>query len=187
MTIRIIAAAFLALPVALSAQMPMQPGQSMAGMGGEGAPPATCPATPAPLPPELAGWAGRAPVVAASDDAGLAAAMLVPGKGADVALKPTPSVRYPTRPSHPGGSVSSGGLLAFDVAQAGTYRVAIGSGAWLEVVRDGQAVESTAHGHGPACTGIGKMVDFPLTQGRYLLEIAGNGSPAIPVLVTRLP
>jgi hypothetical protein len=147
----------------------------------------TCPATPATLPPELTGWAGRAPILAATDASGLAAATLMPGKGADVSLKPTPEVHYPLRPSHPGGSVSSGGLLAFEVATAGTYRVAIGSGAWIEVVRDGASLQSTAHGHGPACSGIGKMVDFPLTQGRYMLEIAGNGAPSIAVLVTRVP
>jgi hypothetical protein len=154
---------------------------------GEEAPAVACAATPAAPPLALAGWAGRVAVTAAVDPSGLASAMLVPGKGADVTLKPTPQITYPLRPSHPGGSVSSGGLLAFDVTEAGTYRVAIGSGAWLEVVRDGTGIESTAHGRGPACTGIGKMVDFPLTPGRHLLEIAGNGTPSIAVLVTRLP
>ncbi len=117
----------------------------------------------------------------------LAGAMLTPGKGADVALLPTPDVVYPVRASRPGGSVSHGGLLGFAVTQAGTYRVAIGSGAWIEVVRDGQALVSTAHSPGPACTGVRKMVDFALTPGAYLLEIAGNGTPGLSVLVTLLP
>lgn len=152
----------------------------------EMAAPETCTAF-APPPPELAGWAGRAAVSAAAKPDALASATLTPGKGADVALLPTTDVTYPVRPGHPGGSVSSGGLLAFTVTQAGTYRVAIGSGAWLEVVRDGATVTSSAHGRGPACTGVRKMVDFPLTSGNYLLEIAGNGTPTLPVLVTRLP
>jgi hypothetical protein len=58
--------------------------------------------------------------------------VLVPGKAAAVALLPTPEVHYPLRPEKPGGSVSHGGLLALEVARAGTYRVAIGSGpGWM--------------------------------------------------------
>ncbi len=153
----------------------------------EGQPAPTCPATPVAPPPELAGWAGRVPVSAAVKPDALASAILTPGKGADVALLSTPDVAFPVRPSHPGGSVSYGGLLGFTVTEAGTYRVGIGSGAWLEMVRDGQALVSTAHSPGPACTGLRKMVDFALTPGTYLLEISGNGAASLPVLVTRLP
>ena len=82
---------------------------------------------------------------------------------------------------------SHGGLVGFSVTEAGTYRVALGSGAWIDVVRGGKAAASTAHGHGPACSGVRKTVDFPLTPGRYILQIAGNGTPSIAVMVTRLP
>jgi len=146
-----------------------------------------CPATPAPLPAELAGWQARVPLAAAGDAGALGGATLTVGKGADVALLPTPQVKFPLRPEHPGGSVSHAGLLAFTVTQAGTYRVGIGSSAWIDVVRDGKAVTSIKHGHGPDCSGIHKMVDFPLTPGAYVLEIAGNGTASLPVLVTQLP
>jgi hypothetical protein len=147
----------------------------------------TCPADPVVPPPELSGWVGRVPVRAAGKPDALGAATITPGKGADVALLSVPDVTYPVRPSHPGGTVSYGGLIGFSVAQAGTYRVGIGSGAWLEMVRDGQALVSTAHSPGPACTGVRKMVDFALSPGSYLLEISGNGTPTLPVLVARLP
>lgn len=156
--------------------------EPMAGMAMPG-----CTATPAPLPPELAGWAARASLSAAADVHGIGAAQLEIGQGADVALLPTPSVTYPLRPGKPGGSVSHGGLLGFTVKQAGSYRVALGSGAWIDLVRGGKPVESAAHGHGPDCTGVRKMVDFPLKPGRYILQIAGNGEATLPVLVTRLP
>jgi hypothetical protein len=54
-------------------------------------------------------------------------------------------------------------------------------------VRDEQAVKSTAHGHGPNCTGIRKMVDYPLTPGPYILQISANGQPQMTVLLARLP
>jgi hypothetical protein len=85
------------------------------------------------------------------------------------------------------GSVSYGGLIGVTVAQPGSYRVALSSGAWIDLVRDGKAVTSTAHGHGPACTGVLKMVDFPLTPGRYTLQIGANGGARMTVLVARLP
>lgn len=147
----------------------------------------TCPADPVAPPPELSGWVGRVSVSATGKPDALGAATITPGKGADVALLSVPDVTYPVRPSHPGGTVSYGGLIGFTVTQAGTYRVGIGSGAWLEMVRDGHALVSTAHSPGPACTGLRKMVDFALTPGSYLLEISGNGAPTLPVLVTRLP
>jgi hypothetical protein len=146
-----------------------------------------CPATPAPLPTELAGWAAMAPVQAATSAAAIDAATLKIGQGARATLAPTPSVTYPLRPEHPGGTVSKGGLFAFTVADGGRYRVAIGSGAWLDVVRDGKAVLSVAHGHGPDCSGIKKMVDFDLTPGRYVLQVAGNGEAELPLMVAKLP
>jgi hypothetical protein len=48
-------------------------------------------------------------------------------------------------------------------------------------------VKSTAHGHGPNCTGIRKMVDYRLTPGPYILQISANGQPQMTVLLARLP
>jgi hypothetical protein len=152
----------------------------------EAAAPADCPATAAP-PAEMAGWAGRTLLAAADGAKGLSKATLAVGQGIDAALRPTGEVRYVLRPEKPGGSVSHGGLFGFAIAEPGTYRVAIGSGAWIDVLKDGKAVTSSAHGHGPACTGIRKMVDFPLAPGRYVLQIAANGEPTLPLLLTRLP
>jgi len=55
------------------------------------------------------------------------------------------------------------------------------------VVSGGKAAASVAHSHGPDCSGVRKMVDFPLTPGTYTLQIAGSRQRAITVLVTPLP
>lgn len=150
------------------------------------APPADCSAAPA-LPADLAGWTARSPLTGASKAGGLSRAALTIGKGVDAALTSTADVRYVVRPEKPGGSVSYGGLFGFTIAEAGTYRVALGSGAWIDVLKDGKAATSSAHGHGPACSGVRKMVDFALEPGRYVLQIAANGTPTLPLLLTRLP
>lgn len=143
----------------------------------------------APVKPEgpLAAWENPVELAAAGRDRDLAAAKLPVGQAARVALLQTPEVRYALRPEKPGGSVSHGGMVAFSVAEAGTYRVALGSGAWVDIVADGKAAISTAHGHGPACTGIRKMVDFALEPGDYILQIAANGAPQANVLIARIP
>lgn len=147
----------------------------------------TCPRDAAPIPPELAGWSGRKPMTAAIDAASLAGAPLTPGNAVDLALAPTPGVTYVLRPSRPGGSVSHGGMVAITIGEAGTYRVAIGSAAWLDIVRDGASLESVGHGHGPACSGIRKMVDFALKPGSYVLQIVGNGATTLPLTIVKLP
>lgn len=91
------------------------------------------------------------------------------------------------RPEKPGGTVSHGGVLRFTVAEEGVWRIALSSGAWVDVVKDGKASTSVAHGRGPDCSGIRKMVDYRLSPGTYLLQIAANGFDTLTVMVARLP
>ncbi|WP_334183491.1 homogentisate 1,2-dioxygenase [Novosphingobium sp.] len=155
--------------------------------------PMACPSDPVDLPPELAAWTSRKPLLAARDTRSLSGARIDPGKAIEGGLRPTSEMRYAQRPEKPGGSVSFGGLYTFSVADAGSYRVALGAAAWVDVVKagakagNGTVMTSTAHGHGPDCSGIRKMVDFTLQPGTYLLQISGNAMDRLPLLVTRLP
>ncbi len=148
-------------------------------------PAATCAATPAPPPPGLEGWSLRRPVRAGAS--ATSATALPVGVGVTATLLATPKVSYALRPEKAGGSVSSGGMFAFTVPAAGRYRVALGSAAWIDVLSGTTPATSVAHGHGPDCTGVRKMVDFDLKPGRYLLQIAGNGAATLPLMVARIP
>jgi hypothetical protein len=139
------------------------------------------------LPADLGGWCTRRPAASAADSKGLAAARLEVGRAYRATLTSTGDVHYIARPEKPGGSVSFGGMFTFTVKDSGTYRVALGSGAWIDLLKDAKAVASTAHGHGPEGSGIRKMVDFPLAPGRYTLQIAANGEPALTLMIVRLP
>lgn len=164
------------------------PAATQAPMGGEGMVAAPkCPADAEPMPPALAGWSKRTAMAAATDAKSLDKGWLAPGVAVDLQLVQTPQVAYVKRPDHPGGSVSYGGMIAFATDHAGTVRVAIGSGAWIDVIdADGKEMISTAHGHGPNCSGIRKMVDFPMKPGHYVIEIAGNGAATLPLIVAPL-
>lgn len=139
----------------------------------QGAAPPACTA-PAELPAALAGWTTPGVLKAAASIKGSVTVRLTPGKAVALKLLPTPKVAYPLRPEKPGGSVSYGGLASFTVAEEGVWRVALSSGAWVDVVKDGSASQSVAHGRGPDCSGIRKMVDYRLTPGTYTLQIAAT-------------
>lgn len=149
--------------------------------------PETCPTPSAPLPADLAAWKTGPSLAAATDRATIARTRLKVGRRTELMLAPSDTVRYPFTPSKPGEPTSLGGMASFSIARAGTYRVLLGTPAWIDVVKGRTAQTSVAHAHGASCSGIAKMVDFKLAPGRYTLQIAGSKAAAAPVLITRRP
>lgn len=135
------------------------------------------------MPAGFSGWSMRAPL--ASGRAPRSAPVLVVGRGADLSLHPVVQVRALLPWGKAPAAETQGGLAMFQVARAGTYRVGLGSAAWIDVVHAGRTVPSSAHGHGPMCTGIRKIVDFKLKPGRYVLQISGSAAPNVAVLIAR--
>ncbi|MEH3157740.1 MAG: hypothetical protein PGN08_01770 [Sphingomonas taxi] len=140
-----------------------------------------CPATPAPPPAELSGWSAMAPIGAGADAA--AVAPLAIGRGARATLVPSATLRFARAPEKAAAPGSFGGLFAVTVARAGRYRIALGEGAWVDVIDGDRILASVAHGHGPACSPVRKMVDFDLAPGRYILQVAGARGATLPLLV----
>ncbi|MET0271252.1 MAG: homogentisate 1,2-dioxygenase [Sphingomonas sp.] len=170
----------LAASIALSLMLAAASPQAMEGMDH-----AQAPCVAASLPAGMEGWSRRTPVAAGAS--ATTATPLPIGEGATATLLPMPGVAYAVRPGKAGEPTGHGGLFAFTVPTAGRYRVALGSGGWIDVVSGGMPVASAAHAHGPACTDVRKMVDFDLRPGRHLLQIAGGGSATLPLMVSRLP
>lgn len=132
---------------------------------------------------ELAPWASPAPLNSANTVTQLPEAQIIAGQAIELGLHPVGAVKFPVVPGKPGGN---GGLVELTIAEAGTYRVALGTGAWIDLVRDGKAVESTAHGHGSIC-GVRKLVEFPLQPGKYVLALSANLEMRSQVLVAKKP
>lgn len=137
----------------------------------------------APPPAELAAWGAAQPLAGApaAEDAGQAVLPL--GAAREIGLLPVGEVKYAVQPVRPDEGAVHGGLVAFDVARRGTYRVALGSGAWIEVISGTRARQSTGHGHGPECSGIRKIVDFDLAPGRYLLQLSASKEARVTALI----
>ncbi len=140
----------------------------------------TCPIAGV-IPKGLEGWRSMTPVAAGKTPAAIAV-----GKGTRATLLPSADVTYPLAPAKPGPAGTSGGVFAFEVTRPGRYRVALGAGAWIDVVQGRKALESKAHSHGPDCSPVTKMVDFDLARGRYLLEVAGSPTPTLGLMVAKV-
>ena len=141
-----------------------------------------CPALPA----ELAGWATGTPLAAATTPTALAKALVKIGSRSDLALAPTPQVSFATTPNKAPAPTTNSGMVIFTVTTAGTYRVALGTSAWINVVQGGKFLSSTAHTHKLGCAGVRKLVDFALTPGNYVLQIEGGRDAVAGVLIARL-
>lgn len=122
-----------------------------------------CAATDAALPANLTGWTARA------DGFGVNQAVTL-GAG-DVAKLPGVPAG-----AKPGGAV----MIGFRIETAGRYGVALDQRGWIDVVpgvAGGEALKSTAHGHGPECSSIRKIVRFDLQPGLYRLYLTGLDQP----------
>ena len=146
---------------------------SAPAMAAEEKAPASCAAIDTALPAELAHWTHR------SDGA------IAVGQARNAVLTPIANVTFPVAPERAADAGTFGAVLAFDVTAPGTYRVALGQGAWIDLVKDGKALTSTAHGHGPACSTIRKIVDFDLGPGHYTLQLSGAKAAAMAVMVVK--
>ena len=144
-------------------------------------------AAPAPPPPEFAGWGAPADLAAAHRAADLPKAQIVPGKAVNALLAPVDAIEYRAPPQKADGPQVYGGLYLLKIPEAGTYRIQSGaSPPWMDLFQDRTMVKSVSYGHGPACTGLGKYVDFPLQPGDYLVQFSESLKPQTEIMVVKL-
>lgn len=133
---------------------------------------------------EFAAWADPVDLTSANYASQLPDAQIGPGQAVELVLHPAGAVRYPVGPGKPGGQ---GGLAELTIETPGTYRVALGSPGWIDLIARGKVLVSSAHGHGAPCTGIRKIVDFVLKPGRYVVAISAAPEMRTRLLVARRP
>lgn len=131
-----------------------------------------CPATPAALPADLAGWTATGGDLASGK--AVAVATMDP---ATIRLAGVPLPRQPGRLA----------LQTVRIATAGTYGIALDQKGWIDLYRTGDAtaVKTVQHGHGPACSGIRKIVRFALTPGEYRVVVGGLAGQTARLMLVR--
>lgn len=140
------------------------------------------------LPDDLAGWAAEPVSAVAANSAAMQAPLLEPSQRASVTLHPAASVALALAPEQVRTPDDAhAGLLTFRVEADGVWRVSASKGVWIDVLADGERINSTAFGQLAPCTSIRKVVEFPLTAGDYLLQLSGNPGATIDVMISPKP
>ncbi len=147
------------------------------------APPA-CTAVDKAVPAPWTGWTTPEPVQGGATLG--TAGKLVVGHTYSAALSASPALAYVVPLPKPAAAGSFAGLFTLSIVTAGTYSIALSNGAWIDVAPSGgPALASVAHGHGPACTTIHKVVDFALQPGAYVVQV--SGAQTSPVVIEVAP
>jgi len=85
-----------------------------------------------------------------------------------------------------GANPGKAATIAFRITAAGTYGIALDQPGWIDVLpgaAGGSALVSTAHGHGPECSTIRKIVRYKLDPGSYRLYLTGLTQPKAKVML----
>jgi hypothetical protein len=103
-------------------------------------------------------------------------------------LKPQEDVKYAIPPSKKMlADGAYGGLLKLKVARAGTYRIAIDAGFWLDVVVDGKSLPAADFNGQRGCVGPRKIVVYELPGNVELtLQVAASTDARAKLSVTQV-
>ncbi len=132
-------------------------------------------AAPVPVPAEWAGWESPSP---ASEDG-----VISVGTAWTFTLAPVAEVPLTGFDGKELPEGSMGAVLTFTAAQDGTYLITVADPMWIDVIGPDGVVESSTHGHGPDCSGIGKIVHFPLKAGSYRVELSAGQTGASRLMI----
>ena len=115
------------------------------------------------------------------------AAMVQPLAAAvNVALAPYAGAKLPVPPSRAPKSPDSyaGFVNAPALPKPGTYRVTLSAPAWIDVVQNGHALQSTAFSGASGCAGVAKSVKFELSAAPFTVELSGTTARTLSFVVT---
>ncbi|WP_116091221.1 hypothetical protein [Sphingomonas crusticola] len=113
-----------------------------------------------------------------------AGSTLAIGKEATLPLKPATGVHFEPALLRPAKAGTYGGYFPITASRAGRYRFALSSDAWMNLVDHGKRLKTAAHSHGPACSGIAKIVEYDLKPGRYWVQLSEAKEPTIGAMVS---
>jgi hypothetical protein len=114
---------------------------------------------------------------------GMTADVIAPGKNIVLTLEPIDSVTFPLPLERKPAPGTFGGVYHVTVATAGTDRVVLQNGAWIDLVRDGKSLTSVGHMEGAPCSGIRKIVDFALQPGTYAVQLSSAKTKEMRILI----
>lgn len=143
------------------------------------------------------GWNDPAPLAALAAGSAENRPVLPPVRAMNIALKPTPDMRFLLPPGQPGTPASYAGIVYFTAPVRGTYRFLSSEDPWYDVIGvtgapgapgAGGMASPVARSHDRDCTPVTrKMIDYTLEPGEYALQIARTSTPEVVLLLLPLP
>ncbi|RVT41152.1 hypothetical protein [Sphingobium algorifonticola] len=112
---------------------------------------------------------------------------LLLGSALEATLHPQGHMVYAAKPGKDGGAATFGGIFRLNLAKPSRVGIALSGAAWLDVVIGAAPAVSIDHGHGPACSGIRKIVWFNLPKGANLVQIANAPTETIRIMAIEKP
>ncbi len=106
--------------------------------------------------------------------------------GEALTLAPQATAKLPQAPSRPPKFPNSyaGFVTLAAPASAGTYRITLTHGAWIDVVQGGHLLKSVDHTGAVGCAGLAKSVKFNLAATPFTVEISSSTAPSLALVVT---
>jgi hypothetical protein len=112
-------------------------------------------------------------------------AEIAPSAAAKLSLAPIADAKLPQEPTRkPKDGTFAGFVRVAAPSKAGTYKVTMSKGGWIDVFQDGREVKSGAFSGATGCEGVRKSVKFNLTATPVLLVITGAPDTEIGVILT---
>ena len=110
---------------------------------------------------------------------------IAPAAAAKVALAPIAEAKLPQEPTRkPRDGTFAGFVRVAAPPKAGTYKVTMSKGGWIDVFQDGHEVKSGAFSGATGCESLRKSVKFDLSPAPVLLVITGAPDKEIALVVT---
>ncbi|WP_375195428.1 hypothetical protein [Sphingobium sp.] len=136
-------------------------------------------ASPTPLAEPWTSWTQSGSAIAGATVS--TAPRLILGKPVTATLRPAVQVQYVLAPRK-NAPKSRGGLFILAVKDAARIGIALSEAAWIDAAMGKTALPSVDHGHGPACSGIRKIVWFDLAPGLHTIQIASATQSTIRIM-----
>jgi hypothetical protein len=112
---------------------------------------------------------------------------IAPGTAETLTLVDVADLRFDAPPAQAPLGGTYGAMLAFRITTPGIYRIALSARASIDVAQAGRTIEPAGESDAPICTGIRKIIRFPLQPGSYALQISGVAGPQATVLLASSP
>lgn len=111
----------------------------------------------------------------------------VPAKAIELKLDLTSAVKFPVAPGIKKQAMApnshSGWFTIEKIATPGLYQVSLSQHAWIDIVQNGELIQSTAFTGSKGCKALGKSVRFEIGVGPAVVQVGGVDGDTVKVTI----